>query len=330
MTAKRLKFTNFNGPFVTHGIDVLDDPDKPTGEAVYIFAVNHVPSPAYAEDKNTKEHKARSIIEVFHYVIGSDSVEHVRSVWHPLIKTPNDVLALSPTSFFVSNDHYFRQGLLRSVEMLYFGAKWTDVIHVNFDELADGAFRNDDHLVTASVAVGGIHNTNGLAFGRTHTEVVIAGSESGRLHLGQVSQTEDSKGHRSIFVTDTIDFDSVLDNPGWFHDPFAGHGGRGDASGLLVPGLPKALDLLSAIRDPQGSCGSIVWIARPVASNGTEGNSDGWEKKVLFEDDSSRLRTASAAALVAIDPQKEGGKKKAWLFVTGFLAKSMIAVKVDL
>ena len=50
---------------------------------------------------------------------------------------------------------------------------------------------------------------------------------------------------------------------------------------------------------------------------------------------SSLLRTDppvvfSAAVLVAIDPKLEGGKKKAWLFVTGFLSTNAIAVKVDL
>ena len=62
----------------------------------------------------------------------------------------------------------------------------------------------------------------------------------------------------------------------------------------------------------------------------------GWEKRILFEDDGTRLRTASAAVLVAVDPVDElnkgdvPGARKAWLFATGFLAKSVIALKVEL
>ena len=56
-----------------------------------------------------------------------------------------------------------------------------------------------------------------------------------------------------------------------------------------------------------------------------------WVKRVLFQDDGSRIRSASAAVVVAIDPKLEEGKKRGWLFVTGFLSESMmIAVKVDL
>jgi hypothetical protein len=38
---------------------------------------------------------------------------------------------------------------------------------------------------------------------------------------------------------------------------------------------------------------------------------------MLFLDDGSTLRSASTAALVAIDPRENGGRKEARLFVTG-------------
>ncbi|KAG6010170.1 hypothetical protein E4U21_007647 [Claviceps maximensis] len=333
MKAKKLRFTNFNGPFVTHGIDVLDDPERKEGEAVYIFAVNHVPSPAYAQDKNTKEPKARSIIEVFHHFIGSDTVDHVRSVWHPLITTPNDIIALSPTSFFVTNDHYYREGLLRLAELLFYGAKWSKTIHVEFQDMTDGSFRDDDHGVRASVALQGLHNNNGLGHGLTPSGILIGSAASGRIHVGEISSPSSNTGgvdgKMIITVKDTVEFDCAVDNPSWFRDPYA-QGGL-DFSGIVSAGLSRGLAWAKPGKSGDGADSVMVWIARPLSGSATQGNKKPhWDKKLLFEDDSSRIQTASSAVLVAIDPAKEHGERKAWLFVTGFMSTSMIAVKVTL
>jgi len=332
MKAKKLKFTNFNGPFVTHGIDVINDPERQEGEAVYIFAVNHVPSPAYAQDKNTKRPKTRSIIEVFHHFIGSDTVDHVRSVWDPLITTPNDIFAVSPTSFFVTNDHYYREGVLRLVESIFYGAKWSNVIHVEFQDVTDGSFRDDDHGVRASVAIEGLHNNNGLGHGPTPSDILIGSAASGRIHLGEISSPSSEiggGGPRTITLKETVEFDTTVDNPSWFSDPYAQIGR--DLSGMVIAGLTRGVDWAKPLNNDDGAGSVMVWMAKPPLSSETPGNHKTyWGKKLLFEDDSSRLRTASAAILVAIDPAKEHGERKAWLFVTGFFSANMIAVKVPL
>src|SRR3954451_6277908 len=116
MKSQRLSFENFDTTYVTHGIDVIPDPEQGDDKAVYIFAVNHVPDVTLP--------KARSQIEVFHHVIGSPSIRHIRSVWHPLLRTPNDVYASSPTSVYATNDHRYTEGLLRTIEDVYSDAKW--------------------------------------------------------------------------------------------------------------------------------------------------------------------------------------------------------------
>lgn len=327
MKAKKLKYTNFNGPFISHGIDVIDDPDKPAGKAVYIFAVNHVPSPEYAKDRSTTAPKARSLIEVFHHNLGSDTVDHVRSVWHPLITTPNDIFALSPTSFFVTNDHFYRDGHMRTVEDLHFGATWSTTVHVEFTEVTDGSFRNADEGVKASVALEGLHNNNGMGHGRTPEEVLVVSTASGRMHIGEVVEgTDDSKAPK-IKITESISYDSTIDNPSYFLDPYADK--KIDASGYVNAGLSRALDLLEHVRDPEGKDGVMIWL---TSANKDKAGSQQkkWDNRLLFEDDASRIRSSSAAVLVAINPAKEGGKRRAWLFVTGFMSKNMVAVKVDL
>ncbi|KAG5979660.1 hypothetical protein E4U55_004914 [Claviceps digitariae] len=334
MKAKRLNFTNFNGPFVTHGIDIIDDPQGPEGEAVYIFAVNHVPSPAYAQDKNAKGPKARSIIEVFHYFIGSDTVDHVRSVWDPLITTPNDIFATSPTSFFVTNDHYYREGPLRLAEYILYGVKWSNIIHVDFQDLIDGSFRDDNFGVRASVAIEGLHNNNGLGHGPTPSDILIVSDVRGRVHVGEISSpssettTGAGGGTQTIRVKEALDFDSALDNPSWFRDPYAQNGR--DLSGMVIAGLSNAASFVKSTKNDHGAHGVMVWMAKPPFGATQENKKHRWDKSLLFQDDASRISTASAAVLVAIDPAKENGERKAWLFVTGFLSTSMIAIKVSL
>lgn len=314
--SKRLKFENFDGPFITHGIDVIADPERPEGEAVYIFAVNHAPNEAvYPRGGGTPDTdpgtapKAASRIEVFHYAIGSDSVKYIRTIAHPLIKTPNDIYAVSPTEIYVSNDHYYFEGHLRAVEDLWPGATWSNVVRATVSE---------DGSVQVTVALDKLHNPNGMGHGRTEDEILVTSAVGGNMWIGKLVPE-----NKTIAVADNIDIVSTTDNPSYFSDPYPDVGG--DASGFLMPGLTKGINLSKNGRDPLGKEGVMVWYIKP--SKNTTGT---WDTSLLWEDDGSTIRNTAAAVLVGIDPEKEDGKKRAWLFVTGFSSENAVAVKVDL
>ncbi|CAG8905208.1 unnamed protein product [Penicillium egyptiacum] len=309
MKSSRLAFENFQGPFVTHGIDVVGDPEK--SDAVYIYAVNHMPNPAYFEAGEPRDvPKSQSQIELFHYILDSNSTRHVRSINHPLIKTPNDIYAISPVSFYVTNDHFYRDGLMRLIEGVWRPAKWSDIVHVQIADLSK------DAPIEASVALTGIWNNNGLGHGRTDNEVVISSAMGGEIFLA----TRHESNH-SISIDTSIAFASSLaDNPSYYDDPYRSD--SHDASGFLVAGVSQAIRLLANAKDPNALDAVQVWYTTLNSRTGV------WEKKVLFEDDGSRIRTASAAVLVPIEPKD--GKKLAWLFVTGFMSESMVAVQVEL
>lgn len=318
MMSRRLSFENFDGPFITHGIDVIPDTKVVDGEAVYIVAVNHIPE---TQSSGEKGPHARSQLEVFHHVVGSSSIRHLRSVWHPLIKTPNDVFAESPTSIYVTNDHRHRfHGLMRTLEDLYLGATWTEVVHVQLESLAAA---EPTAGVTARIALPNIHNNNGLGHGRTEREILISSCTSGVLLIGQLP----ADGNGNITITESVDFDHVVDNPSYFADPYATPGD--DHSGFLEAGVSRGIDLAHNQRNPTAKDPVMVTYIKPTAAGG-------WEKRLLLEDDGTVLRSVSAAVLVAIDPGDDvdggatKGQRKAWLFATGFLSKSMIAFKVDL
>lgn len=330
-TSQRLTVDNFDGPFITHGIEVLTDPEQPN--AVYIYAVNHLPNPEPViaiHPPPADVPKARSQIEVFHHVIGTTTATHLRSIWHPLIRTPNDLIATSPTSLYVTNDHFYRDhGIMRSIEDMYPKAAWTDVIYVQFSLEAPSTLAETDAVagVTATVALDKFHNANGLGHGRYDNEVAIASAASGVLSISELPALSRSTSNM-ITVLNRIEFDSTIDNPSYFSDPYAGTADGIDHSGFVVAGLGKAHTLAQTRRQPEAKDPVMVWFVKPVKQ--AETGETVWEKGLLFEDEGSRVRSASAAVLVAIDPEMEGGKRKAWLFVTGFVSSSVVAVKVDL
>lgn len=306
---------------------MIPDPEV-ANEAVYIFAINHIPEEtvfprdgsAPLTDPATAERKVASRIEVFHHVLGSDSVKYVRTIAHPLIRTPNDIFAASPTSVYVSNDHYYFEGRMRMVEDMFPGAAWSNVIHATVSSGGDGGGDGSTTMTTeAVVALDKMRNPNGMAHGRTEHEIVVASAVGGFFHIGTVR--EDSS---AIVVNETIDFDSTIDNPAWFTDKYADEA-TGDASGFVVAGLLRAIDLSKVGHDPLGKEGAIVWYATP-----SKDGSGSWDKKLLWQDDGSNVRNAATAVLVGIDPAKEDGAKRAWLFVSGFSSGNAVAVKVDL
>ncbi|KAM3448959.1 hypothetical protein MY3296_007350 [Beauveria thailandica] len=319
MKAKRLRFEGFSGPFVTHGIDIIDDPLAKLGEAVFVFAVNHRPN----QVQDSLAPKADSVIEVFHYTIGADFVRHVRTVKHDLIRTPNDILALSPTSFLVTNDHYYRDGLMRVVEDLYSGATWSNTIFVEFE--IGMTEQNETAQVQANVALTGLHNNNGLGRGRTPDEVVLVSAASGEVYFGELKTTT---GRVTIDITDTFKADSTLDNPSHFVDPYAND--TYDASGFVLAGLSKAVNLAHNSRLADARDGVMIWHLQDRSAHKSNRGKTSWEARLLLQDNADYIRTASAAVLVATDPAQSNGRREAWLFATGFMSRNMLAVKVGL
>ena len=318
----RLEVANFTGPFVAHGFDIWADPDDQT--SLYFIVVNHLPNPVYSILQDSPEvPQARSQIEIFHHAIGTHTVGHQRSVRHPLIRTPNDILITDKDNFYVTNDHFFRDGTKRMAEDLGhidFGA-WSDIIHVS---VSDPNSKDPTTGFTAQVAIEGLQNPNGLGHGRTKNEFLLGRASAGIVH----TMSPSSPSSPLLNITDTLQFASTIDNPVYFRDPFVKETGS-DASGFVIAGLSLAATFPDAPKHP-----SLVWLARPANGTGHEGGLKAplrtWQHDLIFQDDGDRISTASAAVLVAIPPGANGGKKQAWLFVAGFLAEGVVRTRVDL
>lgn len=83
-----------------HAIDVYQSPaDR---EHLTVFVNSHRPP---VDRSSSGVEGATSVIEIFETRIGSSELQWVRTVEHPLIRTPNNLVAMGPRSFYVSNDH---------------------------------------------------------------------------------------------------------------------------------------------------------------------------------------------------------------------------------
>jgi len=232
-----------------------------------------------------------------------------------MIRTPNDVIATSPSTLYVTNDHYYREGGMRALEDLLPIAAWTDTVHITLSALKGVA---PEAHVEAKVAIDTLHNNNGIGHGprlsETTEEIMIASAASGKLHLVTVDDTN----YPSLIKHKTISFDNTLDNPYYFHDPHASEGK--DLSGYVLGGLSQAHKLAKLEDDHDLKLSSTVhFVSR--SANGKLG-----EPKVIFEDTGDRVNMLTTAILTPID----SGKREAWLWATGLIGESIVAVRVEL
>ena len=181
-------------------------------------------------------------------------------------------------------------------------------MHISFT-----ASGHDTTGVTATTALRNYHNPNGLGHSANPDEVLLTDAAGGELYvLLRNTETND------LSLRQRIQLDSTIDNPSYYFDEYATPGRN--ASGYILAGLLRGAALAEAIMDDEEGIPSVVWHVR----------GDTGEKRVLFEDQGVRVRSASAAVVVGIDPGENGGRKEGWLFVTGFVSGSVVAVKVDL
>ena len=302
----QLTLAGFTGPFVTHGIDIYTPSSSPS--SVYIFAVNHLPNPAYSILKAADVPKARSQIEIFEHTLGTKEAKYLRSIRNPLIRTPNDILIENEHSIYVTNDHYTREGIGRTFEALGWHqlAAWSDITHVGIEDLNA---KDASAAVKATVALDKIHNPNGFGHGKSKDEILVGRASAGVMHIMKARPSD-----HKLEILESLQLPNTIDNPSYFHDPYAASTGR-DASGYVLAGLTRAIAFPTAQKNP-----TSVWLV----------NEKSKEQKLVFQDDGTICNTTSTAIIVGIDPKGNGGKKQGWLYVTGPMSQGVVRTKIDL
>lgn len=117
-----------------------------------IYLINHsLPS----DPKSAPSIGAQSVIEVFDTVLGDPKASYRSTIDHELIITPNSLVGMSQTSFYVTNDHSSKTAWTRQLEPFVADSEINSVIFCSFED-----------ELNCSVAVSGKHpHPNGIARG---------------------------------------------------------------------------------------------------------------------------------------------------------------------
>ncbi|KAF9121602.1 Serum paraoxonase/arylesterase 1 [Mortierella sp. 14UC] len=221
---------------VFHGLDIFEESSLTTNSnkgdegkklELTLFVINH--------------RRSGSVVEVFEYTkddreLGSlGSARYVETIENKLIRTPNDLLAMGRRSFYVTNDHYYKNGFGRHVEA--FGRRsWSDVVYVSPEE--------------TFVAYKGIASANGIAANQNRTLVYVSAFHGGSLEILRPGNADSLPASlkRTVQDLNRLKFvESVklrFTNDNVFHDTLT--------DSLLIAGHPKILKLAEGLEEPEG------------------------------------------------------------------------------
>lgn len=161
--------TSFN----PHGISTYVDKD----DTVYLFVVNH------PHQQNT--------VELFKFVEDDRSLVHLKTVRHDLLTSANDVIAVGPDSFYVTNDHYFFDFIFMFLEM-FLGLTWSNVVYYSPKEVKEVA--------------AGFYSANGINISPDRKYIYIADVGDHNIHVME------KHANWSLTHVKTLQLDTLADN----------------------------------------------------------------------------------------------------------------------
>lgn len=195
-TKPKRMLTTYGGAFHPHGISLIQQ-----DSATYVFAVNH--------------NNQGSFIEKF--IIKNGTLMHLKTYQNNLMFSPNDVVAITDSTFYVTNDHGSKPGFKQTLEnylqlpksyVLYFDGQ-------NFKKVAEG-----------------LKYANGVSYSKEKHEVYVATS------IGQKLYIYNQAPNGALILTHYINTHTGIDNI------------TIDNSGdLWLAGHPKLLKFIAHAKD---------------------------------------------------------------------------------
>ncbi len=194
-----IKLTSGPGPdFQPHGISLFVDP----GGKDVLFVINH----------SGGIHK----VEIYDLVL--EGLRHRETVMDPALVSPNDIVAVGRDSFYVSNDHRYTDGIMKTLED-YLKLPLANVVYYNGKVFSEAA--------------AGIGYANGINVSPDGRSLYVAGTTRMTLKV----YDRDPKTGVLTFKED-IKFDTGLDN--------IEIGSDGD---LWIGAHPQVLKLVAHFKD---------------------------------------------------------------------------------
>ncbi|KAF7299393.1 Serum paraoxonase/arylesterase 2 [Mycena indigotica] len=238
-------------PIHTHGMDVVPAGD---GKRLFIYAVNH--------RKGKQGDGADSTIEVLSLALGETKLNHLRTVRHPIVLTPNDVVGSDDgKSVFFTNDHASKTSWTRHLSLLGFESG-----SVGFCSIPSG------EAVDCKTVAPDIHGANGITRSRTNDTFFVANALFGGITV--LERQHDN----TLLKTHVIPTDRGLDNLSMDND--------GVVYGAGIPSIPA---ISAHIANPSLKApSSVLAVSKNVGPGSFYGEK--FVVKKVFEDDGSLAR----------------------------------------
>jgi len=173
---------NFNKPLYPHGISMI----KLDSTKYQLLVINHVPK---SGDVLLNHLAKNHYIEVFE--LEGKKLTHIESKEHPLIKSPNDVVAVDSDRFYFTNDHYSDSNFGRFRED-YLAWANTNVVYY------DG--------VDYSIVGDGITYANGINLDKKNNRLFVASPRS------FLTKVYDVNENGALTHVEDIDCNTGVDN----------------------------------------------------------------------------------------------------------------------
>eukprot|EP01097_Dermamoeba_algensis_P010156 TRINITY_DN7401_c0_g1_i1.p1 TRINITY_DN7401_c0_g1~~TRINITY_DN7401_c0_g1_i1.p1 ORF type:complete len:372 (+),score=69.84 TRINITY_DN7401_c0_g1_i1:85-1200(+) len=168
---------NEENSFHPHGMSLYEKDDS-----LYIFVINHA-------------NLSYNVIDIFLVSdLSTYTLKHIRRIADPLIRTPNDLVAVGIDKFYVTNDHYFpaTSQLLQIAEM-FSTAPISDAVYCDGDK--------------CQVAAKNLASPNGINTNHDQSVVYLAETLTGKVRFyDRNPETGD------LYETGAIELDNLLDN----------------------------------------------------------------------------------------------------------------------
>ena len=173
---------NFDNPLYPHGISMI----KLDSARYQLLVVNHVPKDGNVDLNHLgKNH----YIEVFE--LDGKKLTHIETKDHPLIKSPNDVVAVDANTFYFTNDHFSDSSFGRFREDYM---AWPNTNIVYYDGF--------DYRIVGD----GMTYANGINLDRENNRLFVASPRSFLLKVYDVN------GDGSLSHIEDIDCNTGVDN----------------------------------------------------------------------------------------------------------------------
>ncbi|MBW1641743.1 MAG: SMP-30/gluconolactonase/LRE family protein [Deltaproteobacteria bacterium] len=231
--------SNMGRDFQPHGISLYVDNN---GKG-FLFAINH----------------ARGVHTIEVYELIGIALYHTKTISDPMLVSPNDLVAVGPDSFYVSNDHGHVSGIMRVMED-YLKLPLSNVVYYDGSRFSEAA--------------SGIKYANGINVSSDGKTLYLCAVTELSLRL---YDREVSSGKLSL--REKIKLDTGVDNI------------EIDSSGgLWIGAHPRLLDFVAHAKDPSRLSPSQILYLSPKPSGG-------FNIKEVYLNKGDELSAASVAAV---------------------------------